>query len=184
MKDYLRNMSFRSRQRDISWVVLAKSVSWLGDMLAEVALVLRLQSQGSGAGAVAALLIANALPIVLLSGVVGRLVDRVDNRSLLIGSSLAMAAVCLVVAGVTATPAVLGLVALLGVGQAVNAACWQSLLATLAEGDALTRAIGRAQAGTTMAGIVAPAVGGLLVGLYGARVPLLLDAVAYLLVAG
>jgi MFS family permease len=165
-------------------VVLAKSVSWLGDMLAEVALVLRLQSHGAGAGAVAALLVANALPIVLLSSLVGRYVDRYDNHRMLVVSSLGMATVCVAVSAVTPTAIVLALVALLGVGQAVNAACWQALLATIAEGDALTRAIGRAQVGTTAAGILAPALGGLLVGLYGARVPLLLDAVGYLLVAG
>jgi MFS family permease len=147
-------MSFRSSRRDVTRVVVAKSVSWLGDMLAEVALVLRLQSHGAGAGAVAALLMANALPIVLLSGVVGRVVDRWDNRRLLVASSLAQAVVCAVVAFVTPTPGVLALVALLGAGQAVNSACWQSLLATIASGDALTRAIGRAQAGQTMAGVV------------------------------
>src|SRR3954447_24525970 len=110
MKRYFRNMSFRSARRDVSFVVLAKSLSWLGDLVAEVALVLRLQSHGHGAGSVAALLIANALPIVLLSGVVGRLVDGFDNRRLLVGSSLAMAAVCAAVTAVTATPAVLALV--------------------------------------------------------------------------
>jgi MFS family permease len=175
-------MSFRSRQHDIPFVVVAKSLSWLGDLVAEVALVLRLQSHGSGAGAVAALLIANALPIVLLSGVVGRIVDRFDNRRLLVASSLAQAAVCAVLANVTATPFLLALVAVLGAGQSVNAACWQTLLATIADGDALTRAIGHTQVGRTAAGIAAPALGGLLVGLYGARVPLLLDAAAYLLV--
>ncbi len=177
-------MSFRSRQHDVSFVVVAKSLSWLGDLVAEVALVLRLQTHGAGAGAVAALLIANALPIVLLSGVVGRLVDRVDNQRLLLASSLAQAVVCGVLANVTATPALLALVAVLGAGQAVNAACWQTMLATIAEGDALTRAIGHTQAGRTVAGIVAPALGGLLVGLYGARIPLLLDAAAYVLVTG
>jgi MFS family permease len=182
MKHYFRNMSFRSTQRDVSWVVVAKSLSWLGDSVATIALMLRLQSHGNGAGAVAALLIANALPIVVLSGVVGRLVDRYDNRRLLVLSSAAQAAVCAVVATVTATPAVLALVGLLGVGQAVNGACWQALLATIAEGDALPRAMGNAQAGQTVAGIVAPALSGLLVGRYGARVPLLLDAGAYLLV--
>lgn len=175
-------MSFRSARHDVSWVVLAKSLSWLGDLVAEVALVLRLQTHGHGAGAVSALLIANALPIVALSGVIGRVVDRYDNRRLLLASSLGQAAVCAVLANVTATPAVLGMVALLGAGQAVNAACWQTLLATIAEGDALPRAISRAQAGQTIAGIAAPAVGGVLVGLYGARVPLLLDAAAYLFV--
>jgi MFS family permease len=183
MKHYFRNMSFRSARRDVSLVVVAKSLSWLGDLVAEVALVLRLQSHGHGAGAVAALLIANALPIVLLSGVVGRLVDAVDNRRLLLLSSLGQAGVCAALAAMTATPAVLGLVAVLGAGQAVNSACWQALLATVAEGDALTRAIGRAQAGVTVAAIVAPALSGVLVGQFGARLPLLLDAAAYVLVA-
>jgi MFS family permease len=176
-------MSFRSAHRDVSWIVVAKSVSWLGDLLAEVALVLRLQAHGAGAGPVAALLIANALPIVLLASVVGRVVDRFDNRRLLLASSLAQASLCAVVAFVSSTPRVLGLVALLGIGQAVNSACWQALLATIASGDALTRAIGHTQAGQTIAGIVAPAVSGVLVGTYGARVPLLADAIAYLAVA-
>jgi MFS family permease len=131
---------------------------------------------------VAALLIANALPIVLLSGVVGRLVDRFDNQRLLVTSSLGQAAVCAVLADVTGTPTLLALVAVLGAGQAVNAACWQATLATIADGDALTRAIGHTQAGRTVAGIAAPALSGLLVGAYGARVPLLLDAAAYVLV--
>ena len=177
-------MSFRSRQHDISFVVVAKSVSWLGDLIAEVALTLRLQSHGAGASAVAALLIANALPIVLLSGLVGRLVDGIDNRRLLVASSFGQAVVCAVLAEVTSTPALLALVAVLGAGQAVNAACWQTMLATIAEGDALTRAIGHTQAGRTIAGIAAPALGGLLVGLYGARLPLWLDASAYVLVTG
>lgn len=48
MKRYFRNMSFRSAERDASWVIVAKSLSWLGDELAMVALVLRLQSHGQG----------------------------------------------------------------------------------------------------------------------------------------
>ncbi len=165
-------------------VVVAKSVSWLGDEAALVAMTLRLQSQGHGAGAVAALLIANLLPIVLLSGVVGRLLDRRDNRSLLIGSSLAQAAVCTVLA-FTSTPwAILGLVALLGAGQAINAATWQALLPAIVGREELPAAIGRAAAGTTLAGVVAPALGGLLTGWYGARVPLLLDAATFVVITG
>jgi MFS family permease len=184
MKDYLQSMSFTSSRRDISWVVVAKSLSWLGDEVATVALMLRLQTHGAGAGAVSALLIANALPLVLLSGVVGQLVDRFDNRHLLVISSVAQAAVCGVVAMVQSTPVVLALVAVLGIGQAVNGAAWQALLAAIVDGDALTRAIGHTQVGRTAAGIVAPALSGLLVGLYGARLPLFLDAGAYVLVTG
>jgi MFS family permease len=168
----------------VRWIVVAKSVSWLGDEVAAVALVLRLQSHGAGAGAVSALLIANALPLVLLSGVVGQWVDRYDNRRLLVISSLAQAAVCAGVAFVHPTWATLALVAALGVGQAVNGAAWQAVLASVVEGDDLTRAIGQTHVGRTVGGILAPALSGLLVGLYGAGVPLLVDAAAYLGVTG
>jgi MFS family permease len=175
-------MSFTSVRHDLRLVVGAKSVSWLGDEVAMVALVLKLQSDGRGAGAVAALLIANALPIVLLSGLVGRIVDRVDNRVLLVGSTVAQALLCTVLAFTAAPAAVLALVVVLGAGQCVNAATWQAVLPAIVGRDDLPRAIGMVQAGTTMAGIAAPAVGGLLYGLYGARVPLLIDAATFLAV--
>jgi MFS family permease len=181
MKGYFRNMSFTS-SRDLRLVIGAKAVSLLGDEVATVALVLRLQSHGAGPGAVAALLIANLAPIVLLTGVVGRLVDRRDNRGLLIASSAAQAAVCVVLAFVASTPALLALVALLGAGQAVNGATWQALLPSLVAPADLARAVGRSQAATTLAGVVAPALSGLLVGAYGASVPLLVDAATFVAV--
>jgi MFS family permease len=177
-------MSFITARRDVWLVVGAKSVSWLGDEVALVALVLRLQSDGRGAGAVAALLIANLLPILLLSGVVGRVVDRYDNRRLLVASSLAQAAVCSVLAVTSSPPAVLGLMALLGAGQAVNGATWQALLPAMVGRSELPRAVGLTQAGNTVAGILAPALGGLLTGLYGARVPLFVDAASFAVVCG
>jgi MFS family permease len=99
-------------------------------------------------------------------------------------SSLAQAAVCAAVAFVHPTVAVLALVAALGVGQAINGAAWQALLAAIVDGDELTRATAHTQMGRTAGGIVAPALSGLLVGLYGAGVPLLVDAAAYVAVAG
>jgi MFS family permease len=184
MKGYFRNMSFTSGRRDLGIVVAAKAVSFLGDEVAAVALLLRLQSHGAGAGAIAALLIANLAPIVLLSGVVGRLVDRHDSRALLVSSSLGQAAACSALVYVSGTPAVLALVALLGAGQAVNGATWQALLPSLVEPAQLPRALGFSQAANTFAGIAAPAISGLLVGAYGARVPLLIDAATFIVVTG
>lgn len=174
-------MSFRSSERDIAWIVVAKSTSWLGDAVAMVALTLRLQSHG--AAAVATLLIANALPIVALAGVAGRLVDRLDSRTLLITSSLVQAAACGLLVAQPGIAAVLALVAVLGASQVVNGATWQALLAAVAGADRLPRAVGLAQAAQNVAGIAAPAFAGLLIGWYSARVPLAVDAVAYVAVA-
>jgi MFS family permease len=175
-------MSFTSDRRDLLLVVSAKAVSLFGDEVAAVALVLRLQAHGAGPAAVAALLTAGMLPLVLLAGVVGRLVDTVDSRRLLVVSGLLQAGVCTVLATVNSTAAVLGLVAVLGAGQAVNGATWQSLLPAIAGPDDLPRALGLAQAGTTVAGIAAPAAGGVLVGQYGSHLPLLVDAATFLAV--
>src|SRR4051812_47165733 len=52
MKHYFRNMSFRIRLNDLPLVVGAKAVSFLGDEVATVALMLRLQNSGAGPGAI------------------------------------------------------------------------------------------------------------------------------------
>jgi MFS family permease len=51
-------------------------------------------------------------------------------------------------------------------------------------GEDLPKAIGMTQAGMTLASILAPPIAGVLAGLYGARVPLLMDAVSFLAVLG
>lgn len=173
-------MSFTSRQRrDLTLVVTAKAVSWLGDEVAMISLTLVLQASGRGALAVAELLIANAVPMVALAAPVGRAVDRIDNRVLLAFSTGAQAAVCLVLAFASSVPLVLVLVALLGAGQSVTAAGWTALTPSIVDPENLAKAVGRSQAGVTLAGIAAPALGGLLAGRFGTRVPLLLDAATF-----
>jgi MFS family permease len=173
-------MSFTFARRDLALVVTAKSVSLLGDELAAFALLLRLQSHGAGPAAVAALLTAALVPIVVLAPLVGRVVDGHDSRMLLVVSSLSQAALCAVLTVQTSTPAILALVAGLGVGQAVNGATWQALLPAIAGPDALPRAIGLNQAAGTIASIAAPVLAGLLVGRYGSQVPLVVDTATFL----
>jgi len=171
------------RVRDLRIVVLARAVSLLGDELALVALLLRTQGRHSGAWPVVALLLAGGLPLVLFAPLVGRLVDRVDSRTLLLTSGCAQLACCLWLAWLPSQPVVLALVAALGTGQAVNSASWQALVPGIVGVDRLPAALGLSQAVTTVAGIAAPALGGLLTGLYGARLPLLLDAASFTAVA-
>src|SRR5690242_6858040 len=172
-------MSFTSARRDVSLVAAAKGVSWLGDEVALVALMLHTQGSGGGAGGVAALLIANTLPIVLLSGPVGRLVDRHDNRLLLASSSIVQVLACVALAFVPSQPLILALLAVLGAGQAVNSATWSALVPAMVAPEDLPRAMGMVQAATTAAGVAAPALGGLLYAGFGTRVPLLVDAVSF-----
>jgi len=180
-------MSFTSsplrRNRDLWIAVIARAVSLLGDEAALVALTLRLHDSGAGAWWIAALFVSGMAPLVLLAPIAGALVDRYDSRMLLGRSGVAQTAACLVLVQVHSVPLVLGTVAVLGAGQAVNGATWQALLPSIVGADQLPAAMGMSQAVRTAAGIAAPAVGGALTGLYGARVPLLVDAATFVIVA-
>lgn len=170
------------RVRDLRIAVLARAVSLLGDELALVALLLRTQGQGGGAWPVVALLLAGSLPLMLLAPLVGRLVDRFDSRRLLLVSGCGQLACCLALANLPSQPVILALVAALGAGQAVNSATWQALLPGIVGIDRLPGALGISQATSTIAGIAAPMLAGLLTGWYGARLPLLLDAASFIAV--
>lgn len=169
---------------DLPLVIGAKAVSFLGDEVATVALMLRLQNSGAGPGAIAILFIANLAPIVLLAGPVGQLVDRYDNRTLLVASSAVQAMICLALTTSASPAIVLPLVAMLGAGQAVNGATWQALLPAVVGEQRLPRALSLSQAANTVAGIAAPALSGLLAGAFGTRVPLLVDAASFVAVLG
>ncbi|MEO6700155.1 MAG: MFS transporter [Jatrophihabitantaceae bacterium] len=166
-------------RRDLNLIVAARAVSLLGDEVALVALLLHTQARGQGAWPVAALLTAGMLPLMLLAPLVGRLVDRRDSRTLLVASGLGQLLSCLALALRQDLPVMLVLVAVLGAGQAVNSVTWQALLPRVVGVAALPAALGRSQAWTTAAGILAPAIGGLLSGRFGVRLPLLLDAVTF-----
>ena len=171
------------RVRDLRIAVLARAISLLGDELALVALLLRTQGEGRGAWPVVALMLAGGLPLVLLAPLVGRLVDRTDSRRLLLVSGCGQLICCLALASLPSQPVMLALVAALGTGQAVNSATWQALLPGIVGLDRLPAALGMSQAVSTAAGISAPVIAGLLTGLYGARVPLLLDAASFTAIA-
>lgn len=181
-------MSFRSAARpsllangDFVLAVSARTVSLVGDIAALVALTLR--TQPNGAWAVSALLIAGLLPTVVMTPVAGWLADRVDSRTLLATAGVAQLITCLTLAGIEAPPAaVLGLVFLLGCGDAVTGATWTALLPGIVGDDRLGAAIGIRQAAATAAGVVAPALGGVLTGVGGARLVLNLDALTFLAV--
>src|SRR2546430_1699816 len=176
-------MSFASRWPDVYLATGARAISSAGDYLAATALVIALQDRGAGGAAVAAVIIAAAAPPVFLSRWTGRLADRVDSRRVLVTAGLAQAVVCLALAQVTSTAAVVGtvgLVAVLGCGLAVTQPTLAALLPGMVRTEDLPRASALGQTASSIGVLVGPAVGGVLMGQFGLRVPLLIDAASYL----
>ena len=166
------------RNRDFLVAVTARTTSLLGDYAALVALTLRAEHHGPWA--VSTLLIAGFLPLLLLTPIAGGLADRIDSRTLLLAASAGQLVACVALASVRSTAAVLVLVFALGCGDAVAGATWTALLPAMVEDGQLGSAIGIRQAAATMAGIAAPALGGLLTGLAGTGLVLYLDAASFL----
>ncbi|MGC4886298.1 MFS transporter [Micromonospora sp. DT227] len=169
-----------SRWPDVWLAATARGVSSCGDFLAATALTLALQSAGAGGLAVSGLLLAATLPLVALAPLTGRLADRVDSRTLLVVAGLAQSAICAALAYATTPALVLALVALLATGLAVTQPVLAALVPVMVRAEDLPRAGALNQTAGTLGALAGPALAGLLVGQYGTRVPLLVDAVSYL----
>ncbi|WP_349879442.1 MFS transporter [Micromonospora sp. HUAS YX12] len=176
-------MSFttgESRWPDVWLAATARGISSCGDFLAAATLTLALQSAGAGGLAVSGLLLAATLPLVVLAPLTGRLADRVDSRVLLVAAGLAQGAVCLALAYARDPVLVIALVALLATGLAVTQPAIAALVPVMVRPEDLPRAGALNQTAGTLGALAGPALAGLLVGQFGTRVPLLVDAFSYL----
>lgn len=158
----------------------ARAVSAAGDLLAAIALVLELQQRGMGGFAVAAILIAAAVPPVLLVRWAGRLADRADSRRLLMVTGLAQAGACVALAFAGGIAEIIALVTVLAAGLALTQPCLSALLPDMVTPDDLPKATALSQTAGAAATMLAPALAGLLMGQFGVKVPLLADAASYL----
>ncbi|MFC0507542.1 MFS transporter [Micromonospora costi] len=180
-------MSFttaRSRWSDVWLVTMARGVSSCGDFLAASALTLALQSAGAGGLAVSGLLMAATLPLVVLVPLTGRLADRVDSRTLLVVVGLAQAGICLALAHTGQPALVIVLVGLLATGLAVTQPVLAALVPAMVRPEDLPRASALQQSAGTLGALAGPALAGVLVGGFGVRLPLLIDAASYLALVG
>ena len=167
--------------RTVRAVAVGRGVSFLGDEVALLAMAFRAKAELGHFG-VAAILIAGAVPLLVLAPFAGLLVDRVRTRPLLVLVTLAQAGICVALAW---SPSVLlvPLIALLACGTAVSSPAWQALVPSLVRTSQLPRAIGTLQSFVACAGVAGPFLGGFLVATYGFHVPLLVDAVSFVALA-
>jgi MFS family permease len=174
----------RSLLRDRDFRLLAGSigVSALGDWLALVALALRIEEMTDSAIAISALFICLWAPVVVLAGHAGLIVDRFETTRLLVGVSLAQAAVATALAFVDALAAILVLAALLGIGFALSQAAEFALVPALAGRE--REANGHVETARYLGFTVGPVAGSLLAAAGGTSVAMLVNAATFLAVAG
>ena len=109
------------RSHDLRLLAGAAGISALGDFMAIFPLILHVQQRTGSAFAVSTMIFALWGPVVLASGFAGAIVDRFENRGILIAVSLLQAAVvAAMLAGVDRLWALLPLMVLLGFGVAVS----------------------------------------------------------------
>jgi MFS family permease len=149
-------------------------------MLAATALALILQGRGEGGLAVAGILLAAALPVTAAGPFAGRIADRLDSRTLLVTTGLAQAGLCVALAFVSQPAVLIGLVAVLSCGLAITSPTLAALTPLMVGRENLAKASAINQTASTIGMLAAPALGGILVGAFGSRLPLLIDAATYL----
>ncbi|MGQ0700791.1 MAG: MFS transporter [Panacagrimonas sp.] len=132
---------------------------------------------------------ATTLPIFLLALPAGALSDIVDRRRLMIGIQLGLSlvsiALCLLSLLDGMSPLILlGLTFCGGVGAALAAPAWQSIVPQLVPRPLMRPAIALNSLGVNIARAIGPAVGGLIIATLGIAAAYLVDVFSYLLIIG
>jgi MFS family permease len=177
---------YRALLRSRSFVLFfaAFSISTVGTAAVPVALSFALLSTGYTASAVGAVLAAQAAPMVLLMLAGGVAGDRWPRRSLMIAADLLRCASQATLATLLALghPPLLALMALAacgGIGTAFYGPAESGLIPQIAGADRIKAANSLISLSGSLAAILGPALGGLLVGFGGASVAIGLDAASY-----
>ena len=171
------------RGRDLQLVVGAVFLSALGDWLALTALALHLEETTDSGIAVAALFIALWAPLVVLAGPAGLAVDRFDTRRVIVLASVAQAAVAVALAFTGSLAPILVLTLLLGAANAVSQPAEFALIPAVVPAERLGIANAHVETARFAGFAAGPVLGGVLAGVGGTRLPLLVDAASFVVIA-
>jgi len=125
------------------------------------------------------------LPIFILALPAGALSDLLDRRRLLIGVQVwlgigSLVLTLLALSGRLTAPALLLLVTLGGIGAALMAPAWQTIVPELVPRAELRAAVGLNTLGINISRAIGPALGGVLLSIWGLAAAYALDAATYL----
>ncbi|HXG77588.1 MAG TPA: MFS transporter [Gaiellaceae bacterium] len=162
---------------------VATAGSAVGTYLAAIALTVHVYDQTGSGVWVAALLIADFAPIVVIGLALGPLVDRLSRRRLMIVSDVARFGVFAALPFVDSPGAIVGLAAVAGVATGFFRPAAYAGLPNLVEDDDLTNANSLLQTVETLAWMVGPVLGGLMLTAWSPSVPYAVNAVTFLVSA-
>ncbi len=169
----------------VLWVatVLANTGTWMRD----VASGWLMTSLAPSPTMVALVQAATTLPIFLLALPAGALADIVDRRRMMIaiqiGLALVSIALCLLTwLGAMTPAALLGLTLCGGVGAALAAPAWQSIVPELVPRRLVRPAVALNSLGVNISRAIGPAVGGLLIATLGTAAAYFADVLSYFLI--
>jgi MFS family permease len=171
------------RSPSFGFLFLATAGSSFGTYLAAIALTVDVYDRTGSGVWVAALLIADFLPIVLIGLLLGPLVDRLSRRRLIIVSDLARFGVFAALPFVDSAGSVVGLAAVSGVATGFFQPAVYAGLPNLVPDEELTNANSLLQTVETLAWMIGPVVGGLMLTAWGPSVPYAVNAVTFLVSA-
>jgi MFS family permease len=171
------------RSRSFGLLFLATAGSSFGTYLAAIVLTVDVYDRTDSGVWVAALLIADFLPIVLIGLLLGPLVDRLSRRGLMVVSDLVRVGVFAALPFVDEPAAIVGLAGISGIATGFFRPAVFAGLPNLVPDDELTNANSLLQTIETIAWMIGPVVGGLMLTTWSPSVPYVVNAVTFLLSA-
>ena len=164
-------------------LLAARTISYIGDGIALIALVLMVQEERRTGTAVGALLLATSLPR-FLGPIAGAIVDRVEQRTLMVACDIGQAAVFGAIAWLDPSfPVLVGLVAVAAAFDTLFSPAGRSALPALVRPEQLMRANAWIGMSLNIKVAAGPVLGGLLVTLLDFRGALAANALSFLLSA-
>jgi MFS family permease len=179
-----RQLALLARVPSFRLLALANFGSGVGTWLAFVALTVDVWDRTESGVWVAALLIADFLPVIAIGLLAGPLIDRFSRRGLMVASDLVRCAVFLALPFADSPRAIVALAAVAGFATGFFRPAVYAGLPNLVEDAELPSANALVQSIEAMTTIVGPLIGGVLVAASGPAAAYWINAVTFLFSAG
>lgn len=175
------------RRRVFAVLWIATVLGNVGSFMRDVASAWLVTDMSASPAAVATVQAAALLPVFILAMPAGVLSDILDRRRLLIVIQLGLACVSgtllvLSYSGLMTISSLIALTFLGGVGAALTAPSWQSIVPELVPRGELKSAVALNSLGINIARAIGPAAGGVLLAVFGAAATYGVDVASYLVV--